>query len=51
MMELQVIDKREILGQEITTFGDLENPIFLAKDVANWIEHNKSNEMIADNVR
>lgn len=48
MMELQVIDKREILGQEITTFGDLENPIFLAKDVANWIEHNKPNEMIAN---
>lgn len=46
MMELQVIDKREILGQEITTYGDLENPLFLAKDVANWIEHTNITHMI-----
>lgn len=45
-MELQVIDKREILGQEITTYGDLENPLFLAKDVANWIEHTNITHMI-----
>ena len=37
-MELQVIDKRNILDHEVTTYGDLENPLFLAKDVANWIE-------------
>ncbi|WP_278681495.1 ORF6C domain-containing protein [Paraclostridium bifermentans] len=46
MMELQVIDKREVLGQEITTYGDLENPLFLAKDVANWIEHTNITHMI-----
>ena len=45
-MELQVIDKRNILDHEVTTYGDLENPLFLAKDVANWIEHNKPSEMI-----
>lgn len=45
-MELQVIDKREILGQKITTYGDLENPLFLAKDVANWIEHTNITHMI-----
>lgn len=45
-MELQVIDKREILGREITTYGDLENPLFLAKDVANWIEHTNITHMI-----
>lgn len=45
-MELKVIDKQEILGQEITTYGDLENPLFLAKDVANWIEHTNITHMI-----
>ena len=46
MKGLQVIDKREILGIEITTYGDLENPKFLAKDVANWIEHSDTSKMI-----
>ncbi|WGX77562.1 ORF6C domain-containing protein (plasmid) [Paraclostridium bifermentans] len=45
-MELKVIDKREILEQEITTYGDLDNPIFLAKDVANWIEHTDLSRMV-----
>lgn len=47
-MELQVIDKRNILDHEVTTYGDLENPLFLAKDVANWIGHKKPSEMIAN---
>ena len=48
MKKLQVIDKREILGMEITTYGDLENPKFLAKDVAEWIGYDPSsvNKMI-----
>lgn len=45
-MEVQVIDKRELLSKEITTYGDLENPIFLAKDVANWIEHKDLSRMV-----
>ena len=42
-MELQVIDKRNILDHEVTTYGDLENPLFLAKDVAEWIGYEISN--------
>lgn len=47
-MELQVIDKRNILDHEVTTYGDLENPLFLAKDVADWIGYDASsvNKMI-----
>ena len=45
-MELQVIDKRNILDHEVTTYGDLENPLFLAKDVANWIEHTHTTRML-----
>lgn len=45
-MELKVLDKREILEQEVITYGDLENPLFLAKDVANWIEHSSVTMML-----
>lgn len=45
-MELQVIDKRNILDHEVTTYGDLENPLFLAKDVAEWIEHSDVSKMM-----
>nr|WP_302170114.1 ORF6C domain-containing protein [uncultured Romboutsia sp.] len=45
-MELQVIDKRNILDHEVTTYGDLENPLFLAKDVASWIEHSDVSKMM-----
>lgn len=43
---VQVIDKRNILDHEVTTYGDLENPLFLAKDVANWIEHTDLSRMV-----
>ena len=39
--ELQVIDEREILGKSFRVYGDVENPIFLAKDVAEWIDYAK----------
>lgn len=38
-MQVQVLDKRNILEYEVTTYGDIENPLFLAKDVAEWIEY------------
>lgn len=48
MDKLEIIEQREVLGKEFTIYGDIENPLFLAKDVANWIEHNKPNELIAN---
>ena len=39
--ELQVIDEREILGKRFRVYGDFENLLFLAKDVAEWIDYNK----------
>ena len=47
MNELQIIEQRELLGQDFKIYGDFENPLFLAKDVAEWIEHNKPNELVA----
>ena len=48
MGNIQIIDEREVLGKEFKIYGDFENPLFLAKDVANWIEHNKPYEMISN---
>ena len=46
MNELQIIEQREVLGKEFTIYGDLENPLFLAKDVAIWIEHTDLSRMV-----
>ncbi|MGY3748104.1 phage antirepressor [Vagococcus salmoninarum] len=42
-MKLQVINEQELLGQDFKVYGDLENPLFLAKDVARWIDYDISN--------
>ena len=41
MNELQIIEEREVLGKQLRIYGDFENPLFLAKDVAEWIEYDK----------
>lgn len=46
MGELKVIDERIVLEKEFRIFGTVENPLFLAKDVAEWIGHSDSNKMI-----
>ena len=43
---LQVIEQREILGKQLTMYGDFEEPLFLAKEVAEWIEHSDVSTMI-----
>lgn len=40
---LTVIQETEILGKKIQMYGNIENPLFLAKDVAEWIDYSKSN--------
>lgn len=45
--EVLVVESNvSVLGQSFNIYGDFENPLFLAKDVATWIEHNKASEMI-----
>ncbi|KGM96105.1 phage antirepressor KilAC domain-containing protein [Clostridium phage CWou-2020a] len=46
MNNLQVVDKREILGKDFKIYGTFENPLFLAKDVAEWIEHSNPRMML-----
>ncbi len=42
MSVLQVIEQREILGKQLTMYGNFENPLFLAKEVAEWIDYDLS---------
>ena len=46
MNELTVIQQQEILGKFLTLYGDFENPLFLAKEVAGWIEHSNVSMML-----
>ena len=48
MKELVVIDDREVLGVSFQIYGTFEEPLFLAKDVATWIEHNKPSELLSN---
>lgn len=41
MNNLRIVDERELLGQDFKIYGTKENPLFLAKDVSRWIEHNQ----------
>ena len=39
MNNLTIINEQEVLGKHFAVYGDFENPLFLAKDVAEWIEY------------
>lgn len=43
---LQVLNKSELLGRQFAVYGTVENPLFLAKDVAEIIEHSDVSMMI-----
>ncbi len=47
-MENQIImiSEQEVLGKKFRVYGDYENPLFLAKDVAEWIEHSNPRVML-----
>ncbi len=44
--QLQVIDEREILGKQFRIFGSIEEPIFVAQDVAEWLENKDVTSML-----
>ena len=47
MTELQIIEQREVLGKDFKIYGDYENPLFLAKDVAESdFEHSNARMML-----
>lgn len=46
MNEIKVINKSILLGKEIDVYGTIDEPLFLAKDVAEWIEHTQPSKMV-----
>lgn len=46
MNEITLISKSTFLGKEIDVYGNAENPLFLAKDVAAWIERSDVSMMM-----
>lgn len=40
---VQIIKEQEVLGKEFKIYGTIEEPLFLAKDVAEWIDYSVSN--------
>jgi prophage antirepressor-like protein len=45
--EIVAISKQIVLGKEFEIYGDFENPLFLAKDVAEWIETQNVSQMLS----
>lgn len=43
---LTIIKKENVLGNDFTIYGDIDNPLFLAKDVAAMIEHSNVSSML-----
>lgn len=44
--EIQELTQTELLGQHFAVYGTPEEPLFLAKDVAAWIEHTDTSKMV-----
>ena len=42
MEEIKVINEQVVLGKNFRVYGDIKNPLFLAKDVADWIDYSKN---------
>ena len=48
MENVQVLKQENLLGKNFSIYGSWEKPLFLAKDVAEWIEHSNSSKMVSD---
>lgn len=50
MNNFELVIKQEILGKEFVVYGSIEEPLFLAKSIAEWIEYDLSsvNKMLAN---
>lgn len=48
-MNISIIKQQEVLGKDFAIYGTFEEPLFLAKDVANWIDYreDKVGQMIS----
>ena len=42
--QVQTIKEQEVLGKQFRVYGTFEEPLFLAKDVAEWIDYSKTSQ-------
>lgn len=47
MNELQIIKETQIFNNSFKIYGNLNKPLFLAKDIATWLSHNKPSELVS----
>lgn len=47
VLHQEPIKEQDVLDKKVFVYGTEEHPLFLAKDVAEWIGHNKPSEMIS----
>lgn len=40
---VEMVTRQVVLGKEFTIYGTAEEPLFLAKDVAKWIDYSEGN--------
>lgn len=46
MNEVKLVSTKQVLGKELNIYGSIDEPLFLAKDVAEWIEHSDVSMML-----
>ena len=44
--KIEVLKSTEVLGKELNVYGSIQEPLFLAKDVATWIGHTNPASML-----
>ena len=44
--EIQVLKQTELLGRRLTVYGTMQEPLFLAKDISEWLEHTNTAMML-----
>ena len=47
MNEIKVISKSTLLGREVDVYGSVEEPLFKAKDIAEWLELTNVSDMVS----
>lgn len=43
---VQIMSEQEVLGRKFKIYGGVDNPLFMAKDVAEWIDHSQVSKML-----
>lgn len=45
-MEIATLTEKQICNTKFRIYGTVEKPLFLAKDIAEWLEHSDTSKML-----